>query len=153
MTDTFVRVPIIRLWDQILVPLQGEVTDALAERLRDDVLETIHTSGADGLVIDVTGIWTIDSHLCSVISRLAAAAALMGTRSIICGMSAEIALTLQTMGVDLSEVQTALTVEAAFASLGIRKVGRHGAPLPKTAGAEGERPKTDGRPSGAPESS
>jgi rsbT antagonist protein RsbS len=124
MPDDLNRLPIIRLWDQILVPLQGEITDALAERLRHDLLETIHTSGADGLVIDVTGVWTIDSHLCSVISGLAAAAKLMGTRSIICGMSAEIAMTLQTMGIELSGVKTALTVEEAFASLGVHQLAR-----------------------------
>jgi rsbT antagonist protein RsbS len=125
VSTEFSRVPIIRLWDQILVPLQGEITDALAERLRSDVLEMIHASGADGLVIDVTCVWTIDSHLCSVISRLAAAARLMGTRSIICGMSADIAMTLQTMGIDLAGVKTALTVELAFESLGIHRIGRH----------------------------
>jgi rsbT antagonist protein RsbS len=115
------RLPIIRLWNQILVPLQGEITDEVADRLRSSVLETIYSTGADGLVIDVTGVWTIDSHLCSVISRLAAAAQLMGTRSIICGMSADIAITLQTMGIEMSGVRTALTVEEAFAILGVRR--------------------------------
>jgi rsbT antagonist protein RsbS len=133
LSNDFNRVPIIRLWDQILVPLQGEITDALAERLRSDVLETIHASGADGLVIDVTGVWTIDSHLCSVISRLAAAARLMGTRSIICGMSADIAMTLQTMGIDLTGVKTALTVELAFESLGIHRIGRRSSAEPVAA--------------------
>src|SRR6266542_2453663 len=114
------RLPIIKLWNVILVPLQGDITDALADRLRQNVLATINESGADGLVIDVTGVWMIDSHLCSVMTNLAAAARLMGTHSIICGMSAEIALTLQTMGVDLRGVKTALTVEEAFAILGIR---------------------------------
>jgi rsbT antagonist protein RsbS len=116
------RLPIIKLWNLILVPLQGDITDALADRLRENVLETINTSGAEGLVIDVTGVWMIDSHLCAVISNLAASARLMGTRSIICGMSAEIALTLQTMGVDMAGVKTALTVEEAFSILGVRPV-------------------------------
>jgi len=122
MIEDLDRLPIIKLWNLILVPMQGDITDALADRLRQNVLETINTSGAEGLVIDVTGVWMIDSHLCAVISNLAASARLMGTRSIICGMSAEIALTLQTMGVDLAGVQTALTVEEAFAMLGVRPV-------------------------------
>jgi rsbT antagonist protein RsbS len=126
MTEDINRLPIIKLWNQILVPLQGEITDEMADRLRSNVLEKIHSMGADGLVIDVTGVWTIDSHLCSVISRLAASAQLMGTRSIICGMSADIAMTLQTMGIDLSGIRTALTVEEAFAILGVRQVPRKG---------------------------
>ncbi|SRR6266498_1796449 len=123
------RLPIIKLWNVILVPLQGDITDALADRLRQNVLATINESGAEGLVIDVTGVWMIDSHLCSVMTNLAAAARLMGTHSIICGMSAEIALTLQTMGVDLRGVKTALTVEEAFAILGIKPIPRKRSPL------------------------
>jgi rsbT antagonist protein RsbS len=124
MMEDLDRLPIIKLWNLILVPLQGDITDALADRLRENVLETINSSGAEGLVIDVTGVWMIDSHLCAVISNLAASARLMGTRSIICGMSAEIALTLQTMGVNMAGVKTALTVEEAFSLLGVRPVKR-----------------------------
>jgi rsbT antagonist protein RsbS len=137
MSEDINRLPIIRLWNQILVPLQGEITDEMADRLRNNVLEKIHATGADGLVIDVTGVWTIDSHLCSVISRLAASAQLMGTRSVICGMSADIAMTLQTMGIDLSGIRTALTVEEAFALLGVRQMTRRETnDAPPTAGAD-----------------
>lgn len=122
--DDLNRLPIIKLWDHILVPLQGDITDAVADRLRQNVLESISESGAEGLVIDITGVWMIDSHLCAVISNLAASARLMGTRSIICGMSAEVALTLQTMGVNMGGVKTALTVEEAFAMLGLRPAPR-----------------------------
>lgn len=114
------RLPIIKIWDQILVPLQGEVTDRLAERLSQEVLDAVHEHGAAGLVIDVTGVWMIDSHLCAVLSHLASCARLMGTRTIISGLSPEIALTLQTMGVELQSMQTALTVEQALEMLGLR---------------------------------
>lgn len=114
------RLPIIKLWERILVPLQGEITDDLAEKLRRDVLSAIHLSGAKGLVIDVTAVWMVDSHLCAVLSGLASSAKLMGTPTVICGMSPEIALTLQTMGIELKGVESALTVEEAFAALGLR---------------------------------
>ncbi len=116
------RLPVIKVWDQVLVPLQGEISDAVAERLFDQVLETIKESGAEGLIIDLTGIWMIDSHLCAVLSRLAAAARLMGAESIMCGMNAQIAITLQSMGIDMGQVRTALTLEEAFRSLGIGRV-------------------------------
>jgi rsbT antagonist protein RsbS len=44
----------------------------------------------------------------------------MGTRTIISGLSPEIALTLQTMGVELQSMHTALTVEQALEMLGLR---------------------------------
>ena len=113
------RLPIINLWDRILVPLQGDVTDDLAEQLNTDVLRSIHESGAKGLVLDLTGVWIMDSHLCAVLSNLAAAARLMGTPTILSGLSPEIAMTLQAMGVELAAVRTALTLEQALTMLGL----------------------------------
>lgn len=117
--ERLVRLPILRLWNRLLVSLQGDVTDALAERLGEEVLLLIHEEGADGLVLDLTGVWTMDSHLCAVLSRLAKSAALMGTPTIVSGLSSEIAQTLQTMGIEL-EVQSALSVEQALEKLGVR---------------------------------
>ena len=113
------RLPIIKLWDRIVVPIQGEITDELAGHLSQEILREIHVSGAHGLVLDLTGVWIMDSHLCSVLSNLASAARLMGTPTIISGLSPEIAMTLQTMGVELESVQTALSLEQALAMLGL----------------------------------
>jgi rsbT antagonist protein RsbS len=120
MSQELGRIPIIRLWSLLLVPVQGELTDSHAEQLRHEVLGEIHVAGSEGLVLDVTGLWLMDSHLCAVLTRLAQAAALMGTRTIVCGMSAEVALTIQSMGLELRGVKTALTLEEALQSFGVR---------------------------------
>ncbi len=119
MSTELRRLPIIKLWDRIVVPIQGEITDDIAEQLSSEILKVIHQSGAHGLVLDLTGVWIMDSHLCSVLSHLAAAARLMGTPTIISGLSPEIAMTLQTMGVELESVRTALSLEQALAMLGL----------------------------------
>lgn len=85
------RIPIVRLWDQMFDPLQGHVTDVLAERLQKEVLESIAARKVTGVVIDRTGMGLIDSHLCAVFST----------------MSPEIAVTPDTMGIELDEVETA----------------------------------------------
>jgi rsbT antagonist protein RsbS len=115
----YLRVPIIKLWNLLLVPLQGEVNDELAEQLTSEVLDRIHQLGCGGLVIDITGLWLVDSHLCSVLSQLSSAAALMGARTFISGMKPEIALTLETMGVQLKGVSTTLDLENALELLGV----------------------------------
>jgi rsbT antagonist protein RsbS len=114
------RVPIIKIWDILLVPLQGEITDEIAARLKSDVLERIHAEGATGLVVDVTALWMMDSHLCSVISRLAAASSLMGARTFLCGMNPDIALTIHAMGLDLESVRATLSLEEALELLGVQ---------------------------------
>lgn len=125
MTTELRRLPIIKLWNRIVVPIQGEITDDHAEQLSQEVLREIHESGARGLVLDLTGVWIMDSHLCSVLSNLALAAKLMGTPTIISGLSPEIAMTLQTMGVELVAVRTALSLEHALTMLGL-EVGEAG---------------------------
>jgi rsbT antagonist protein RsbS len=114
------RVPIIKLWRLLLVPLQGELTDDLADVLTVEVLERIYREGASGIVIDVTGLLMVDSHLCSVLTQLAASARLLGAKTIISGIKPEIALTLETMGVELGALDTALDLEAALNGLGLR---------------------------------
>jgi rsbT antagonist protein RsbS len=113
------QIPIIRLWHLLLVPLQGDIGDDAAARLTSDVLDRLHEEDATGLVIDITGLWMVDSHLCATLSRLAASAALMGARTVVSGMKPDIALTLETMGVSFG-VRTTLNLEAALQILGVR---------------------------------
>jgi rsbT antagonist protein RsbS len=128
--------PIIRLWGNLLVPLQGEVTDSLAERINFEVLNLVYQSEVQNVIIDITGLWLLDSHICSLLATLGAAARLMGAKTIICGMSAEIAQTLQAMDIGLENLRSALSVEEAFSLLGIRVV------LPESSGARFEEAST-----------
>lgn len=121
MDEAYNQIPIIKLWHLLLVPLQGEMTDDVASRLMSEVLERIYRDGSSGLVIDITGLWIIDSHLCSVLSQISDAAALMGARTVICGMKPEIALTLETMGVHLDNITSSLDLEGALLLLGVAK--------------------------------
>lgn len=123
MRQSVNRIPIIRLWNLLLVPVQGELTDSQAEQLREEVLGEIHAAGSEGLVLDVTGLWLMDSHLCAVLTRLAQSASLMGTKTVVCGMSADIVLTIQGMGLELRGVRTMLTLEEALLDFGVRGPG------------------------------
>ncbi|MFW5875432.1 MAG: STAS domain-containing protein [Myxococcota bacterium] len=116
-------IPVIRLWDNLLVALQGDLGDAQAERLRTELLDRIRRTGAEGLILDVSGVTVIDSHLCSVLAGITEAAALMGVESMLCGLSPEIVMTLQAMGIDFGSVETALSLEDALEALGIGPLG------------------------------
>lgn len=118
--QTYERIPIIRLWKVLLVPLQGDVTDTLADRLTEEVLTRVHAEDVVGLVIDVTGLWLVDSHLCAVLSRLAEATALMGAKTFISGIKPDVALTLETMGVELRGARTCRSLDEALYALGVR---------------------------------
>jgi rsbT antagonist protein RsbS len=121
MSDEYNGIPIIKFWDLLLVPLQGDMTDDMAGRLVAEVLERIHEEGSSALIIDITGLWLVDSHLCSVLSQLASAAALMGAKTMISGMKPEIAMALETMGIGLANVTPTLDLETALDALGVER--------------------------------
>lgn len=113
-------IPIITLWGQLLVPLQGEVSDQQMANLSSEILSRIASSrSADGLVLDASGVWLIDSHLCAALARLANASRLMGVPTVLCGLSADIVLTLQAMGFELAGIDTCLGLDEALERLGI----------------------------------
>ncbi len=114
------RIPILGFWNILLVAIQGEVDDAAAGTLCGEVLLRVHQGGVRALVIDLTGAWMIDSHLCAMLSRLATSVALMGTRTVFSGMSPEAAMTVQTMGIEMPHVDSARSLEAALGLLGAR---------------------------------
>ena len=120
--DDEFAIPIVRLWEHLLVPVQGEISDQQAAELSSDVLEAVHRTGATNLLIDVSGVAVMDSHLCATFARLAASARMMGVNSVISGLTPEIVMTLQTMGVELEEIRTTLSLEEALMMLGIGKL-------------------------------
>jgi rsbT antagonist protein RsbS len=120
MAELETPIPIIRLWSCLLLPLQGEISDRQADRLFDEVLRAIDRHGTRGLVLDLSGVWVMDSHLCSILARIATAAGFMGSRCIVTGMSPEIVMTLQAMDIGLGSIETTLSMESALERLGIR---------------------------------
>lgn len=115
------RIPIIKLWSLLLVPLQGDVTDRASEQLKEELLVRVHREDVDGLIIDISALWLVDSHLCSTLSHIASAAALMGTETVLSGMKPETAITLETMGIELKGVRTTLNLDDALQQLGVHR--------------------------------
>ena len=120
MKDRYERIPIIKLFGFLLVPLQGDVTDSLGERLSEEVLSRVHREEIQGVVLDVTGLWMVDSHLCATLSNIAEATALMGARTFLTGLKPDIALTLETMGLGLRGVTCCRSLEEALHIMGVR---------------------------------
>ncbi|UJR79472.1 STAS domain-containing protein [Sandaracinus amylolyticus] len=112
-------IPILELWGNLVVPLQGEIRDSQMDELRERLLARLRDRGARGLVIDASGVWLLDSHLCSVVSRIARAARLMGAETLLCGLGPDVVTTLLDMGIELEGIQTALGLEEALERLGV----------------------------------
>jgi rsbT co-antagonist protein RsbR len=109
--------PVLRLKPGLLVaPAVGVLDAARAEQLTQHLLEGIEQHRARVVVIDVTGILAIDATVASHLLRTVSACRVMGAVSVISGLSAENAVTLGRVGVDLS-----LLVAAGDLEDGIRR--------------------------------
>ncbi len=124
MDKTSHTIPVVELWGQLLVPLQGDIRDSQIDELKRTILERIRDRGPSGMVIDASGVWMMDSHLCATVGKIAAAARLMGVRAVLTGLSSEVVITLQEMGIELEGIDTAIDLEAGLEKLGLRVVGR-----------------------------
>ena len=99
--------PILQLRaDLLLLPIVGALDADRLQQLRTDLLEAIRRRRARVVVLDVTGVPDIDSVVANQLIGSVAAARLMGAAVIVSGLSAEIAQTLVTAGVDLSDVDS-----------------------------------------------
>ncbi|MFF3334010.1 STAS domain-containing protein [Streptomyces sp. NPDC002888] len=107
-------VPVLTLGDVLLVTLQGELHDGMAEQLQQDISERIADSKVTGLVIDISGVEIVDSFLGRVLAEIASVASLLAARTVLAGMRPAVAITLVELGLTLPGLVTALDVERAL---------------------------------------
>ena len=107
-------IPVITLYESLVVPIQGTVDDRMMSALQTNVMEQIESTNPKGLIIDVSGLALLDSYMTRNIRDLALIARLMGLRSVVSGLRPDLAITLIEMGLEIQGVETALTVERAL---------------------------------------
>ena len=107
-------IPLIRLFGNLIVSIQVSLTDSLIERLIGDITQAIERSQVSGLILDLSGVDMLDSHLTYRIRTLAVAARLMGVDTVVCGMRPAVVMTIVEMGLDLVGVSIALNLERAL---------------------------------------
>jgi rsbT co-antagonist protein RsbR len=99
--------PVLRVRDRLLIlPIIGALDTPRARQLMEQLLEAIQANRARVVVIDITGVATIDLSVANHLVQTVEAARLMGASTILTGLSSKIAQTLVDLGVDLSTMKT-----------------------------------------------
>jgi len=99
--------PVLQVRERLLIlPIIGMLDAPRARQLTEQLLGAIQSSRAKVVVIDITGVATIDRTVANHIVQTVEAARLMGASAIITGLSSGIAQTLVDLGVDLSMMHT-----------------------------------------------
>jgi rsbT co-antagonist protein RsbR len=97
--------PVLQVRERLLIlPIIGVLDGQRARQLTEQLLRAIRANRAKVVVIDITGVPEIDSTVANHLVQTVEASGLMGASVIITGLSSEIALTLVTIGVDLSKM-------------------------------------------------
>jgi rsbT co-antagonist protein RsbR len=99
--------PVLRVRDGLLIlPVIGVIDAPRARQLTEVLLDSIRENRARVVVMDVTGVLSVDSHTANRLVQTVQASRLMGATVILTGVSPEIAQTLVTIGVDLGSMHT-----------------------------------------------
>jgi PAS domain S-box-containing protein len=107
--------PVIQVWDKVLVlPIIGTLDSQRAARLTEDLLEKIAENQGEVIILEVSGVPTIDTQVGQHLLKTVQAAALMGTVSILSGVRAEVAQSMVNLGVDLGQLRSRNTLRDAL---------------------------------------
>jgi anti-anti-sigma factor len=114
-------IPVLQLRPGLLIlPMVGALDRERLDQMRALMLQGIRDRRARAIVLDVTGVPEIDSVAANQLIGSVTSARMMGAETIISGLSAEIAQTLVTVGIDLG-----LVISAGDLQGGIELAERH----------------------------
>jgi rsbT co-antagonist protein RsbR len=97
--------PVLQVRERLLIlPIIGVIDAQRARQLTEQLLRAIRNNRARVVVIDITGVPSVDAKVANHLLQTVDATRLMGASVIVTGLSSEIALTLVTIGVDLTKI-------------------------------------------------
>lgn len=111
------RIPILKMGDFLLVTIQVDLYDQLAENLESDLINTIKKNSSRGVLIDISAVSIIDSFMGRILGNIAIMSKIMDAQTVVVGMQPAVAITLVELGLPLNGVISALNVEKGMALL------------------------------------
>lgn len=109
--------PILEVWDKVLlVPLLGMLDAARAEQLSNALLQHIVNRQATYVILDSTGIASVDADVARRLFGIIDAVTLLGAKGVIAGIRRDVAISLVEAGVEIGRLTSLPNVRAALAA-------------------------------------
>jgi rsbT antagonist protein RsbS len=124
------RVPVLALGDVLLVSIQVDLEDQLALALQEDLSDRIVSTGAHGVIIDITALDIVDSFVGRMLATIAAVSKVLDAETVVVGMRPAVAITLVELGLPLRGIRTALNVELGLKLLRKARLEAFAEPAP-----------------------
>lgn len=100
--------------DCLIVPVSGDLDDAHALQLRQDILENVKMTGTKEVLIDVSAIRVLDAVTFSVFRDTAQMIKMLGADVVFIGFQAGVASALVDLDIEFDNIQTAVTMQDGF---------------------------------------
>ena len=98
----------------VVASIQVDLDDDVLDRFRQDLLDRIHETGCRGVILDVSGLETLDSEELAALRRIIAMTGLMGAESVLVGLQPGVVSALIEAGADVDGLKAAINLDAAF---------------------------------------
>ncbi len=107
-------IPLLKLRDYLLVSIQIDLHDRMAEQLQHDILLRITQTRSRGVLIDISALEMVDSFIGRTLADTARMASTLDAEIVLVGMKPAVAITLIELGLSLGDVKTALSLDAGY---------------------------------------
>ncbi|MEE4193467.1 MAG: STAS domain-containing protein [Halieaceae bacterium] len=108
------RVPMQLSRGCIVVSIQVDLSDAVLAQFRTDLLDLLQRSGAEAVILDVSGIAIMDLEEYQALRDTMSMAALMGARTIFSGFQAGVVSALVELDARTDDIEAAFNLDSAF---------------------------------------
>lgn len=101
----------------VVASIQIDLDDDVLARFRDELLHRLHETGSPGVILDVSGLETLDSNEFSALRRIITMCTIMGAETVLVGLRPGVVSALIEAGADVDGLRAAINLDAAFAIL------------------------------------
>ncbi|HEX9373026.1 MAG TPA: STAS domain-containing protein [Roseiflexaceae bacterium] len=98
----------------LVIPLVGPLDSARLRDLQEQALHAVQRLSAGRLLLDITGVPLVDSHVAQGLLAVLQATRLLGAETALVGIRPEVAQALVSLGVDLSAMRSYRDLQTAI---------------------------------------
>ena len=98
----------------LVVPIQEELSKEAALQIQKSLLEQVHAKSVKGVIIDLSGVKIIDGILWEIFSKTTQMVKMLGSPSVITGLSPGVVASIIDLNIDINDLTTAMNLENAL---------------------------------------
>ena len=98
----------------VVASIQVDLDDEVLTRFREDLLGRVHETGSLGVILDVSGLETLDSDEFAALRRIITTTRIMGAEAVLAGLRPGVVSSLIEAGADVDGLRAAVNLDAAF---------------------------------------